>query len=237
MASAGEVSILVVEDEDDVFGQISEALVILDVTFDRASTCQAALKAAAGQAYSLIVLDRQLPDGDALSVLTRLREMDVFTPTLILSNMIMTRNRIEGLEGGASDYLTKPFDNGELVARIKAILRDTNDFPQSEIIVIGDLEVRMQARTVHWKNEYVKLAPQSFSILAVLAQNEGEVVSREHIWRQVWTDYPNLPPQEGPMDVAMSRLREDLSAVIPKEDVKKLLRTERGKGLVLGPKK
>lgn len=229
-------SILVVEDEADVFDQISTALSGAGFEFDHAENCEAAVKAAAGKEYDAIILDRILPDGDGLTVLKRLQEYEISIPTLVLSNLGQTRQRIEGLDRGADDYLTKPFDNDELVARIQAILRRSNSGPHPSILVIGDLEVHVKARTVHWKDQYVKTRPKSFDILLVLALNEGKIVSRELLWKEVWTKFPNLEPQQEPIEVAMNRLRDDLKTVIPKEELQNLLKTHRGRGYSLGYK-
>ena len=182
-----------------------------DVT--RVTRGEDALKLAAGSPYDLIILDRMNDGLDGLQALTRLRALDVRTPVLALSNLGSTRNRIEGLEAGADDYLAKPFDADELVARVKALLRRAVADPHPEVILLGALEIRVKARTVHWCGQFVDLSPKEFEILKFLAENAGSVVSRQMIWNACWPEY-RIPPQINVIDVNLSRLRAKLDAAI-----------------------
>jgi len=166
---------------------------------------------------------------DGLDLLTRLRDMGVVAPALILSSLGQTHQRVEGLEAGADDYLAKPFEAIELRARLKALARRAGFAANPEVIVLGGLEVRVKARTAHWHGAHIPLSPQEFNILKLLAENAGQPVSRDTLWAQVWTDFPNLPPQINVIDVAVARLRRSVRAVVGDD----LIETQRLKGYVL----
>lgn len=205
---------LLLEDDGEAAQRVMRALT--DAGYDdvsRVTRGEDALKMAAGAPYDLIILDRMNEGMDGLEALAKLREMEVRTPVLALSNLGSTRHRIEGLDAGADDYLGKPFDGDELVARVKALLRRGASDPHPEILVLGDLEIRVKARTVHWRGSFVDLSPKEFEILKFLAENVDSVVSRQMIWNACWPEY-RIPPQINVIDVNLSRLRAKLDAAI-----------------------
>jgi two-component system OmpR family response regulator len=206
----GMMRLLLLEDDGEAAQRVLRALT--DAGYDdvsRVTRGEDALRMAAGTAYDLIILDRMNDGMDGLDALSKLRELEVKTPVLALSNLGSTRNRIEGLDAGADDYLAKPFDGDELVARVKALLRRAMADPHPEVIVLGDLEIRVKARTVHWKGAFIDLSPKEFEILKFLAENAESVVSRQMIWNACWPEY-RIPPQINVIDVNLSRLRSKL---------------------------
>ncbi|KPP81486.1 MAG: two component signal transduction system OmpR family response regulator [Oceanicaulis sp. HLUCCA04] len=224
--------ILMVEDEDVWADKAREAVATEpDWTLERVSSGAAALAIGAGSAFDVLIVDRVIEtDGtDGLALLARLREMGVAAPALVLSSLGQAHQRVEGLDAGADDYLSKPFDAAELRARLKALARRAGFVANPEVIVLGGLEVRVKARTAHWNGAHIPLSPQEFNILKLLAENAGEPVSRDALWTGVWTDFPNLPPQINVIDVAVARLRRSIRAVVGDD----LIQTQRLKGYIL----
>jgi two-component system OmpR family response regulator len=208
--------ILIIEDETVWAEKAREAVAGLDgAELTHASTGAQGQALALAEPFDLIILDRVIDsDGsDGLKILAALRERGVSAPALILSSLGETRQRVEGLESGADDYLAKPFDASELRARLKSLARRAVASAAPEVHVRGDLEVRVKARTAHYQGRHIPLSPQEFDILAVLAELDGDPADRDLLWKRVWTDFPNLPPQINVIDVAMARLRRAMSRV------------------------
>ena len=206
--------VLVLEDDEDAAARVIAALADGG---HRDVTCVArgedALRLAAGTPYDVLILDRMNDGMDGLEALTRLRALEVRTPVLTLSNLGTTRQRIEGLDAGADDYLAKPFDPEELVARVNALVRRARADPHPEVLVVGALEIRVKARTVHWHDQFIDLSPKEFEIIRYLAENAEAVVSRQMIWNACWPEY-RIPPQINVIDVNLSRLRSKLDHVV-----------------------
>ena len=159
-------------------------------------------------AYDLIVLDRMLPDINGLSIIKRLREAGVNTPILMLSALSRSENRSEGLEGGADDYLGKPFEDHELSARVRALLRRSKNHVHSAVMLYGDIELHVKSRTAHRQGVHLALSPKEFEILKLLMEHAGDVVTRDMLLQQVW--HLSFDPQTNVIDVNMSRLRHRL---------------------------
>ena len=221
--------VLLLEDDEDATARVVAAL---DAAGHDDVTCvergEEALRLAAGARFDVIVLDRMNGGLDGLEVLRRLRALDVRTPVLALSNLGNTRHRVEGLDAGADDYLAKPFDGDELIARLNALVRRARADPHPEVLVLGPLEIRTRARTVHWHGQFVDLSPKEFEILRFLAENADAVVSRQMIWNACWPEY-RIPPQINVIDVNLSRLRAKIEAVAGAP----LIQTIRKQGFVL----
>ena len=159
-------------------------------------------------AYDLIVLDRMLPDLNGLSIIKRLRDAGINTPILMLSALSRSENRSEGLEGGADDYLGKPFEDHELSARVRALLRRSKNHVHSAVMLYGDIELHVKSRTAHRQGVHLALSPKEFEILKLLMEHAGDVVTRDMLLQQVW--HLSFDPQTNVIDVNMSRLRHRL---------------------------
>ncbi len=221
--------ILIIEDEDLWAERAREAVADLpDARLEHARTGADGRARALAEPFDLLILDRVIDSdqADGLKILAELRARGVTAPALILSSLGETRQRIEGLESGADDYLAKPFDAGELRARLKSLARRAGASASPQVYVRGALEVRVKARTAHFEGRHIPLSPQEFDILAVLAELEGEPADRDLLWKRVWTDFPNLPAQVNVIDVAMARLRRAMTQVTGVE----LIETVRLKG-------
>jgi two-component system cell cycle response regulator CtrA len=177
--------------------------------------------------YDIIVLDLMLPDIDGYEVLRRLRAAKVKTPILILSGRDEPDDKIKGLAGGADDYLTKPFDRRELVARIHAIVRRAKVHPQS-VIRTGKLEVNLDAHSVTAENRPVHLTGKEYAILELLSLRKGTTLTKEMFLNHLYggMDEPELKI----IDVFVCKLRKKLSAATGGENY---IETVWGRGYVL----
>lgn len=177
--------------------------------------------------YDVLLVDRLL-DGqsDGLAWLKTLRGRGVTTPAIIISQLGSTDRKVEGLDGGADDYLPKPFDESELAARLRSLVRRADD--HGEIRRLGPLSLGRVQRSVRWKGQLVEVTRRGFDILWLLVENGEHVTSRQQLWRRVWSEL-QYAPDDGVIDVALSRLRAELQAV----GARALLRTCRGRGYVL----
>lgn len=223
------MKILLLEDDPDAASRVSGALAAEgDMELTSVDSVPAALAAAAHGGFDVLVLDRMVGDEDGLALLRRLREADIDTPAIVLSNLGAMRNRVEGLEAGADDYLAKPFEPEELVARLRALRRRLRPGGHAGVLVVGDLEVRKKARTAFWREQHLDLAPKEFDVLLNLVENLDIVVSRQMLWDACWPEY-RIPPQTNVVDVSLSRLRSKLQSVadIP------LIETVRGQGFIV----
>ena len=186
--SAAAPSILVVEDEGSIASFVSLYLKNAGYTVRTASTGSEALSQVAAQMPGLIVLDLMLPDIDGIEVCKRIRQSsDV--PILMLTARDEDVDKIIGLEVGADDYLTKPFNPRELVARVKSILRRATPERrdrESEVIEPGDLHIDAGRREVRVGEEEIQLAPKEFDLLWELLDHRGLVLTRDQLLERVW---------------------------------------------------
>ena len=205
------VRILVIEDEAPIRRFLRASLEAQQYHLTEAVSGKEGLTLAATDAPDLVLLDLGLPDVDGLEVLRRLREF-LTVPIIIISARGKEHDKIDGLDAGADDYLTKPFSVGELAARIRVALRHAARPSDSPIprIETGDLMVDLENRRVELKNEEIRLTPNEYKFLAVLARNSGKVVTQNQIMTEVWGN--NRPGQEHHVRVYMHQLRQKIEA-------------------------
>ncbi|WP_144096693.1 response regulator transcription factor [Croceicoccus sediminis] len=158
--------------------------------------------------FDVIILDRMLPDIDGLTVVKRMRESGIGTPVLMLSALGRTVDRAEGLDAGADDYLAKPFEATELLARLRALHRRAAGHAHSAVIIHGVFECHVKARTAFRGDKHLALSPKEFELFRYLMENAGEVVTREMLLRDVWK--MSFDPQTNVVDVNIGRLRRKL---------------------------
>jgi len=178
-----QVKILLVEDENPIREGLKDRLEREGFRVTDAATLAGALRALDG-GPDLVILDRRLPDGEGLDVVRELRARGRNTPVIVLSARGMPEDRVEGLEGGADDYVTKPFHLRELVARVHAVLKRTE--PESARVSFGDCELDLGARTLRSRGREVPVTRMEFDLLLYLARNPGRVVSRTELLDRVW---------------------------------------------------
>ncbi|HTN41935.1 MAG TPA: response regulator [Asticcacaulis sp.] len=179
--------ILTIEDEPDIRRFLRTTLGANDMTVIEAETGKAGLQKASSQTPDVILLDLGLPDMDGMDIIRQLREWGRI-PIIVLSARGQESDKIEALELGADDYLTKPFSAGELIARIKVALRHANR-PQGDVPFTYDydgLSIDAVARRVRLDGEDVHLTPIEYKLLAVLARNSGKVLTHGALLNEVW---------------------------------------------------
>jgi DNA-binding response OmpR family regulator len=189
---------------------------------------RAALDLAAAHSPDVIVLDVVMPDLSGTTVVSRLRARGLEVPVCILSARDEVRDRVAGLEAGADDYVVKPFDLEELVARLRALLRRTSSGDGAPLRV-GDLTVDPSQRTVRRANRKIELTRREFDLLEELARHSGMVLSRDQLLERVW-GY-DFEVDGNVVDVFVGYLRRKLEA----GGERRMLQTVRGVGFVLRP--
>jgi two-component system, OmpR family, copper resistance phosphate regulon response regulator CusR len=222
------VRILVVEDERKVAKALQQGLEaeLYEVTI--AHTGEEGFFLANTELFDMVVLDLMLPGRDGLEVLGALRRRGLATPVLILTAKDTVDDRVLGLDTGADDYLVKPFAFAELLARTRALLRRGRvDHPMR--LGCADLEMDPITRTVTRGAQSLDLTAREFELLEYLLRNQGRVVSREMIVRDVWKETARHTPLDNVIDVHIARLRRK----VDERFEKKLVHTVRGVGFVL----
>ena len=220
--------VLVVEDEQKVASALKEGLEGegYDVVVD--GTGEAALFRLKTDPVDIILLDLLLPGRDGLHVLKTLRQQGFETPVLVLTARDTLGDRVKGLDTGADDYLVKPFAFGEVVARMRALLRRGRTSGATRLS-LADLEMDLVARKVSRGGKKVELTLREFELLEYLLRYEGQVVSRGTLARDVWQEADRSSSLDNVIDVHIARLRRKVDADSPV----KLIQTVRGVGFML----
>lgn len=218
--------VLVVEDNPRMAGVIRKGLAECGYAVDLATTGHEGEDLAATQLYDVIILDVMLPDQDGLVVCNNLRRRSVKTPILVLTALSGTADKVKGLDVGADDYLTKPFEFDELLARLRAIMR-RGQAGQAAWLRFGDLEMDLNERKVTRGGAKIKLTNKEFALLEYFMRNPDRVLTRTSIGQHVWD--MNFDSDSNVIDVYVSMLRRK----IDKGFDRKLIHTEIGAGYVL----
>jgi len=217
--------LLIVEDEPKTGAYLHKGLIESGFIADLARTGPDGLHLALERDYELIVLDVMLPEMDGWTVLRQLR-MHKETPVLLLTARDDVSDRVKGLELGADDYLVKPFDFSELMARIKTVLR-RGKVREADVVRLADLEIDVFRRRVTRGGVRIDLTAKEFALLHLLAKRQGDVLSRSMIASQIWD--MNFDSDTNVVDVAIRRLR----AKVDDPFEKKLVHTMRGMGYLV----
>src|ERR687895_1475180 len=218
------VRILLVEDDRSIVGFVEPELERLGLLVQCAYNGVAALEEAGSFGPALIVLDIMLPGLDGVGVLKRLREGGSRVPVIMLTARDTTLDKVHSLDRGADDYLTKPFDIEELLARIRALLRRAEG---DEILRVADLEINTSTREVRREEREIELTTREYELLEFMARNPRRVLSRDLLLSRVWDEEFDLTTNV--VDVYVGYLRRKVDA--PGEE--KLIRTVRGAGYAL----
>jgi DNA-binding response OmpR family regulator len=219
------MKILIVEDDPEISAFVREGL---DEAGYFTTVCrdgERAQRLAMGGSFAVILLDIMLPSMDGLTLCRKLRESGVNTPVLMLTARDAVPERVAGLEAGADDYLVKPFDFDELLARVRALLRREHTRKQSQVQV-DDLVVDTTSRIVHRGGREIPLTGREYALLEALATHAGQILSRQAIMERVWLDDQSV---SNTVDVFIKNLRRK----IDEGSARKLIHTVYGMGYVL----
>lgn len=182
-----QARILVIEDESPIRKFLRISLESSGFAMHEAETAEQGLRMASAEPPDAVILDLGLPDADGLDVIRRLREWST-VPIIVLSARGREADKIAALDGGADDYLTKPFGVGELLARLRVALRHSSRGPQPEepTFHVGGLRVDLAARRVFVDDQEVHLTPTEYRLLTTLIRHVGKVVTHRHLLKEVW---------------------------------------------------
>jgi two-component system OmpR family response regulator len=218
--------VLVVEDNAKMGASLQQGLREQGYAVDLVADGPSAVQFASSAVYDLLILDRMLPGGDGLDVLRELRERSVKTPAIFLTAKGNVDDRVQGLNAGADDYITKPFSFAELLARVRIVLRRGGE-PVEAVLQVHDLRLDQSNRTVERSGKRIELSSKQFALLRYLMLHTGEVVSRtmilEHVWDFGFDGLTNV------VDVHINRLRNKVDRGFDQP----LIHTLRGVGYVL----
>ncbi len=219
------MKILIVEDDAEIASAVREGLDEAGYVTQVVRDGERALRVAEGGGFGLILLDLMLPSMDGLEICRRLRAARMNVPILMVTARDTIPDRVGGLEMGADDYLVKPFDFEELLARVRALLRRESAV-KSGRIQIDDLVVDTQARTATRGGREIPLTGREYALLEALASHTGQILSREAIQERVWSDEHSV---SNTVDVCVKNLRRK----VDEGEERKLIHTVYGMGYVL----
>ena len=218
--------ILLAEDEDDLREVTVKRLKTEGFGVDGCRDGQEALEYLDAADYNLVILDIMMPRLDGLSVLRKMRSGGNPVPVLLLTAKDAVSDRVQGLDSGADDYLTKPYAFEELMARIRALVR-RNSTEKSDVLTVGDLSVELSTKRVMRGGKEILLSAKEFGLLETLIRHKGQVLSRAQLENQVW-DF-GFEGSSNIVDVYIRYLRRKVDDPFEK----KLIHTIRGAGYVL----
>lgn len=221
---SNQTPVLVIDDEIQIRRLLQIALEGAGYKVHLAASGEEGLREAAAVRPEIVILDLGLPDEDGIGILKKLREWATF-PILILSVRTSEQDIVAALDGGADDYLTKPFRTAELLARVRAAIRHRQPVEHEAIFHLGSLSVDLAARVVKKKGENVKLTPIEYSLLALFVRNAGKVLTHRFILQQVWG--PTFEEETQYSRIYVAQLRKKLEDDPSKP---RLLVTESGIG-------
>lgn len=221
------MKLLIIEDEPDLLASLAKGFQKKGYAVDTSGDGREGLELSRINEYDLILLDLNLPSMDGLEVLKEIRKTDKTQRVLILSARNSVRDKVDGLDTGANDYLPKPFDFSELDARVRALLRSSVLLNDTEID-LGPVRVDTLKKSVSARNRgALELAPREYAILEYLAVHRGRAVSAEELIEHVWNSEANLFTDS--VKVHISNIRKKLADACGEE----LIRTVRGQGYLV----
>ena len=216
--------ILLAEDHDETAKFVEKGLWELGHEVMVARDGTTALRLGQDEPFDLLILDRMMPGIDGLAVLRKLRASGKAAPAILLTALGQIEDRVEGLDAGADDYLTKPFAMSEFVARVNALARRHGSLQAETRLAVGSLEMDLLVREIRRDGEPILLQPKEFRLLEELMRNAGEFVTRSMLLERVWNFH--FDPQTKIVETHMSRLRTKLN----EGGLPDLIETRRGTG-------
>ena len=222
------MKILIVEDEAKVLNFVKKGLTSAGMTVDCAKTVDEVFSSMMSVEYDVMVLDRLLKGVDSLRYLAEIRKKSPKAKIIILSALNDVEDKVKGLSEGADDYLGKPFNLTELIARIQAVSRRTSDDGASNTIVFEDLLIKLDSQRVERSGKRLDLTAKEYKLLSLLAKNPNKIYSKSQLLDQVWE--LQYYPESNVVEVVVNHLRSKLD----KEFTKPLLQSRRGVGYWIG---
>lgn len=206
------IKILVVEDDRAVRNLISTTLQINDYEYDLAIDGKNALQLMTSNKYDIVFIDLGLPDIDGIEIIKKFRDFST-TPIIVISARTNDEDKIEALDAGADDFLTKPFNVDELLARVRSTLRrihyaENNSIEDKISFENGDVRIDYPSRSVFIKGEEIHLMPIEYSLLCLLAENVDKVLTHQYILKNIWVNY--LASDLSSLRVYMTSLRKKI---------------------------
>lgn len=223
------MNILIVEDDAEIARLVSNGLRRAGYIADCASDGIEGERMARSAIYDAAIVDLMLPGQDGLTLIQHLREAKLTTPIIVLSAKRSSAEKVECLQSGADDYLSKPFDMPELLARIEAVLRRSREPAKSEHLENSGVVLDLVGRTARRDGRKIDLPPREFALLELLMRNAGRPLAKSYLLERIW-DF-NVEPQTNVIDVLVCRLRDRIDRDF---DVK-LIHTVRAIGYVFRP--
>jgi len=202
------MNLLLVEDDDELAESLISRFRDVGYRTEHVSDGRLALIAALEREFGVLIIDRMLPGMDGLSLVKELRRRSRTTPAIYLTTMAGIDDRVQGLEAGGDDYLVKPFEFVELLARIRAITRRSESAAGSKLVA-GTLEMDLIQRSVRREGELIELVPQEFKLLEYLMRNKNRAVTRKMLLEKVWDIH--FDPHTNVVESHVSRLRARLN--------------------------
>lgn len=218
--------ILLVEDEKGVAAFVKKGLEEENFAVDQAFDGEVGMELALQENYDAIILDVMLPVMDGMTVCKTLRDKGIKTPILMLTAKSEVKDRVQGLDSGADDYLIKPFSFDEFLARVRALLRRKDD--EYVVLESGPIKLNPGSLRVFVNEQEINLRPKEYAILEYLLRNKGRIISRTKILENIW-GY-NYDPNTNIVDVHIKTLRDRLAEVVNESFIK----TVRGMGYMIG---
>lgn len=206
------IKILIVEDDRAVRNLISTTLQINNYEYDLAIDGKNALQLMTSNKYDIVFIDLGLPDIDGIEIIKKFRDFST-TPVIVISARTNDEDKIEALDAGADDFLTKPFNVDELLARVRSTLRRINYVENNSVedkisFENGDIRIDYPSRSVFIKGEEIHLMPIEYSLLCLLAENVGKVLTHQYILKNIWVNY--LASDLSSLRVYMTSLRKKI---------------------------
>lgn len=220
------MKVLIVEDDRRIADSIKKGLKQERITAEVAYFGMEGLDLASTEDYDVIILDILLPEINGLEFSTKLRKQNITTPILMLTALSQTNDKVTGLNQGADDYLTKPFDFDELLARVRALGRRSHTALSNPILKINDLKLNTYTYQVQRGDHDIRLSQKEFALLEYLMLHENQVLSKEKIMDNIWSFDEDVLPNT--IEVYIKNLRQKLERPFPQKP--KLIHTVRGFG-------
>ena len=221
--------ILIVEDEQSLATAVADLLSQQGYEADVSTTYFEGMEAALSNAYDCLLVDVMLPDGDGIEMVDELRKAKCSTPVLVLTARNATSDRVRGLNVGADDYLGKPFEWSELLARIKALVRRSTMRQEADEMVVGRAKLHRNSRTLEVENRMLELSSKEFMLLEYFFRHPKQVLTREQLVSHLWG--PDTDVADNALDTYIYFLRKKCGRI----GLKQIIKTIRGQGYMLGP--